>query len=236
MYEMFTGRVPFEADTYMGVLTKHMFMRPEPLTEVYAAARQLGPLEDVTSSAGKTPEARYSSAQEIIDEVNGIVRSSVKVRSCARRAVLGAALRTRDALSCRARGARVSDGAGGHPRGPRWASFGRGMAAAMAFGGSSWRCWRTSPAPAARTDAAGGNEMHGLADKAEPAVPLAPPSRRFEHRPSVASSSAAPTEHAVPRPHQECGLAQRRSAPGAAGVPRRQTHAQRSPLRVVPEI
>ena len=29
MYEMFTGRVPFEADTYMGVLTKHMFMVPE---------------------------------------------------------------------------------------------------------------------------------------------------------------------------------------------------------------
>jgi len=29
MYEMFTGRVPFEADSYMGVLTKHMFMVPE---------------------------------------------------------------------------------------------------------------------------------------------------------------------------------------------------------------
>ncbi len=30
MYEMFTGRVPFEADTYMGVLTQHMFVRPTP--------------------------------------------------------------------------------------------------------------------------------------------------------------------------------------------------------------
>ena len=27
MYEMFRGRVPFEADTYMGVLTQHMFAR-----------------------------------------------------------------------------------------------------------------------------------------------------------------------------------------------------------------
>ena len=28
MYEMFAGRVPFEAETYMGVLTQHMFARP----------------------------------------------------------------------------------------------------------------------------------------------------------------------------------------------------------------
>ena len=30
MYEMFTGRVPFVADTYMGVLTQHMFVKPSP--------------------------------------------------------------------------------------------------------------------------------------------------------------------------------------------------------------
>ncbi|MSP62116.1 MAG: serine/threonine protein kinase [Myxococcales bacterium] len=32
LYEMLSGDVPFHADTFMGVLTKHMFDQPEPLT------------------------------------------------------------------------------------------------------------------------------------------------------------------------------------------------------------
>ena len=47
MYEMFTGRVPFEADTYMGVLTQHMFVKPTPPSRLNARARELGALEDV---------------------------------------------------------------------------------------------------------------------------------------------------------------------------------------------
>src|SRR3979409_732168 len=47
-YEMFTGRVPFEADSYMGVLTKHMFEAPIPPSQVAGPARELGALEDVT--------------------------------------------------------------------------------------------------------------------------------------------------------------------------------------------
>ena len=31
LYELATGRVPFEADTYIGVLTKHLYERPPPL-------------------------------------------------------------------------------------------------------------------------------------------------------------------------------------------------------------
>ncbi len=42
MYECFVGRVPFEADTYMGVLTKHMYMSPEPLEQVMPDATTLG--------------------------------------------------------------------------------------------------------------------------------------------------------------------------------------------------
>jgi serine/threonine-protein kinase len=34
MYEMFTGKVPFEADSYMGVLTKHMYMTPAPPSDL----------------------------------------------------------------------------------------------------------------------------------------------------------------------------------------------------------
>jgi serine/threonine-protein kinase len=75
MYELFTGRVPFEADSYMGVLTKHMYMRPEPLGSVYEPAQRLGALEDVTQKClEKSPAARYASVQELIDDVEGVVR------------------------------------------------------------------------------------------------------------------------------------------------------------------
>jgi serine/threonine-protein kinase len=74
MYEMFTGRVPFEADSYMGVLTKHLYMVPEPPSEMHEAARALGALEDVTLRClEKNPEARYASMNELIEDVESIV-------------------------------------------------------------------------------------------------------------------------------------------------------------------
>jgi serine/threonine-protein kinase len=75
MYEMFTGRVPFEADSYMGVLTKHMFMLPEPPSHVNARVRELGALEDVTLKClEKKPEARYPSMEALIAEIESIAR------------------------------------------------------------------------------------------------------------------------------------------------------------------
>ena len=77
MYEMFTGRVPFEADSYMGVLTKHMFMVPEPPSRVSAASRELGALEDVVLRClEKKPEARYESIDALIEDVEAIARFS----------------------------------------------------------------------------------------------------------------------------------------------------------------
>jgi serine/threonine-protein kinase len=75
MYEMFAGRVPFEADSYMGVLTKHMFMVPEPPSRVNAAVRQLGALEDVILKClEKKPNARYPSMEALITEIESIAR------------------------------------------------------------------------------------------------------------------------------------------------------------------
>src|SRR5688500_1097368 len=34
LYEMFTGRVPFSGETFMGILSKHMFQAPPPMREV----------------------------------------------------------------------------------------------------------------------------------------------------------------------------------------------------------
>jgi len=75
MYEMFTGRVPFEADTYMGVLTKHMFEAPLPPSQVAGPAKELGALEDVTLKAlAKRPEERYSSMLELVTDLDRIVQ------------------------------------------------------------------------------------------------------------------------------------------------------------------
>jgi serine/threonine protein kinase len=75
MYEMFTGRVPFEADTYMGVLTQHMFVQPVPPSRVCAAAAELGALEDITLVClAKKPEERYQTMSDLVHAVDGVVR------------------------------------------------------------------------------------------------------------------------------------------------------------------
>lgn len=75
MYEMFTGRVPFEADSYMGVLTKHMYVAPTPPSEVVAAARELGALEDMTLRClQKKPIQRFESMADYIEELDRVAR------------------------------------------------------------------------------------------------------------------------------------------------------------------
>ncbi len=77
MYEMFTGRVPFEADTYMGVLTQHMFVQPIPPSQISDAARELGALEDVTLRClEKRPEGRYASMDELCAAIDAAMLPS----------------------------------------------------------------------------------------------------------------------------------------------------------------
>jgi serine/threonine-protein kinase len=64
MYEMFTGKVPFDADTFMGILSKHMFEPPARPTDISGAG--LGPLEAVIlRSLEKNPDHRYQSMGEL---------------------------------------------------------------------------------------------------------------------------------------------------------------------------
>jgi serine/threonine-protein kinase len=76
MYEMFTGKVPFDADTFMGILSKHMFEPPVPPS---THNRELGALEDVILKAlAKKPEERYQSMDEFVAAMRAIVpRGSV---------------------------------------------------------------------------------------------------------------------------------------------------------------
>jgi len=76
MYEMFTGRVPFEADTYMGVLTQHMFVQPMRPSQVSPAANELGALEDIMMVClAKKPEERYGSMEELSAALDEVVQS-----------------------------------------------------------------------------------------------------------------------------------------------------------------
>lgn len=71
MYEMFTGKVPFDADTFMGILSKHMFEPPASPSEVKGAS--LGALESVTLRAlEKNPDQRYLSMQELIGDLDTV--------------------------------------------------------------------------------------------------------------------------------------------------------------------
>jgi serine/threonine protein kinase len=71
MYEMFTGKVPFESDSYMGVLTKHMYMVPAPPSELSPQMRSLGALEDVILRClQKRPEARFENLAVLLDELD----------------------------------------------------------------------------------------------------------------------------------------------------------------------
>jgi serine/threonine protein kinase len=76
MYEMFTGRVPFEADTYMGVLTQHMFVQPMRPSQVSPAARGLGALEEITLVClAKKREDRYDSMDELVAALDEVVHT-----------------------------------------------------------------------------------------------------------------------------------------------------------------
>jgi serine/threonine protein kinase len=84
MYEMFTGRVPFEADSYMGVLTKHMYMAPTPPSQLTGTA-ELGVLEDITLRClEKKPDHRYASLRELTHDLDLALQATGERPSAAR--------------------------------------------------------------------------------------------------------------------------------------------------------
>ena len=94
MYEMFTGKVPFEADTYMGVLTKHLYVAPTPpsvmLGTALGTALSLGALEQVTLRClEKKPERRFASMRALGEAIDKVARFDDKGALVISPAVLG---------------------------------------------------------------------------------------------------------------------------------------------------
>ncbi len=76
MYEMFTGRVPFRAESFVGILTKHVTEEPVPPRQA-APDRAIHPkLEQVILKAmEKRPEHRYASMDEMLRDLQEVARS-----------------------------------------------------------------------------------------------------------------------------------------------------------------
>ena len=67
IFEMCTGRVPFDGDTFMGILSQHMFDDPPRPTDIEGTA---GPLEPIIMHAlAKKPEDRYPSMDALLADL-----------------------------------------------------------------------------------------------------------------------------------------------------------------------
>ena len=66
MYELASGRVPFSADTLMGILTQHLYRKPLPLRDLVGESSVSAGLDAIiTKALSKAPEQRYQSMREL---------------------------------------------------------------------------------------------------------------------------------------------------------------------------
>ncbi|MFO0626092.1 MAG: protein kinase [Polyangiales bacterium] len=73
LYEMFTGRVPFFGDTFMGVLTQHMFEAVPPMRQVNPECAANEDLESVILKAlSKDPAQRYATMNELAEDLQRV--------------------------------------------------------------------------------------------------------------------------------------------------------------------
>ena len=70
LYECLAGRVPFEGDTFMGVLTQHLFAELPPIAEMNPQAKVSRELELVIRKAlAKDPDDRYQDTEELAEAI-----------------------------------------------------------------------------------------------------------------------------------------------------------------------
>jgi serine/threonine-protein kinase len=66
MYELASGRVPFDADTLMGILTQHLYKKPLPLRDMVGESSLSAGLDAIiTKALSKAPELRYQSMRQL---------------------------------------------------------------------------------------------------------------------------------------------------------------------------
>ncbi|MEZ4339318.1 MAG: serine/threonine-protein kinase [Sandaracinaceae bacterium] len=72
LFEMLSGRVPFIGDTFMGILTQHMFEDPPELQDVNPNADVPQPIvEFIYKGLAKDPDHRYQTCEEMEEALRG---------------------------------------------------------------------------------------------------------------------------------------------------------------------
>ncbi len=69
LFEMLTGRLPFEADTFTGVLAMHMYMEPPSPSSIIGVP--LGGVEDIVKKCmAKKPAERYATMTDLLADLD----------------------------------------------------------------------------------------------------------------------------------------------------------------------
>ncbi len=78
LYEMASGRVPFDADSFMGILTQHMYKAPVPIRALVPAQDVPPGLEAIVLKAlSKKPEQRYQTMDEVAQDLEKLTRGMI---------------------------------------------------------------------------------------------------------------------------------------------------------------
>lgn len=101
LYEMLTGRMVFEANSLVALLSKHLLDQPEPPSRRRPDLRIAADLDElVLSCLAKEPRARVPSMDRVTEEIAKLAQAH------------GAVMSSSDALAVAARGGSVSSGSG----------------------------------------------------------------------------------------------------------------------------
>ncbi len=79
LYEMASGKVPFDADNFMGILTQHMYKSPAPIRALVPQPQEVPPgLEAIVLKClSKKVELRYQSMEEVAADLERVERGIV---------------------------------------------------------------------------------------------------------------------------------------------------------------
>jgi serine/threonine-protein kinase len=79
LYEMASGKVPFDADNFMGILTQHMYKAPVPIRALVPQPQEVPPgLEAIVLKClSKKTELRYQSMEELVADLEKAERGHV---------------------------------------------------------------------------------------------------------------------------------------------------------------
>ncbi len=78
MYECFAGSLPFQGESFMGILTQHITTEPEPVAQRAARAGRplpMGLAEIITRCMQKDPKQRYQTMDELVNALIGVYRT-----------------------------------------------------------------------------------------------------------------------------------------------------------------